>query len=301
VRQPRYSKDTLSYGPPLRSDPPRPPRGIPRSRAYWELKADQMMNRLFDQPQAIDLEDAGRPSARPTSQPQTWIPTPFSPRATPLVRRSSTMESVAPVRRGGLSTPMLVLALAGVAVFSALGTLLYLQYWTQMQQNLQQERNLLLLERLRSLGPASAPSVASQAPPPGAVTLPPPAGMAPAATELPPLPPPPPQQAWIQQLPAPAPNQRPSPPLLSVPVGPRLAAAQAPGPLETGPTPQLLGVMAAPDNTGAAIFQLGESSSSVEVGGVIGASGWRLRSIGADSAVIERGGRQQRLTVASGR
>jgi len=196
---------------------------------------------------------------------------------------------------------MLVLALAGVAVFSALGTLLYLQYWTQMQQNLQQERNLLLLERLRSLGPASAPSVASQAPPPGAVTLPPPAGMAPAATELPPLPPPPPQQAWIQQLPAPAPNQRPTPPLLSVPVGPRLAAAQAPGSLETGPTPQLLGVMAAPDNTGAAIFQLGESSSSVEVGGVIGASGWRLRSIGADSAVIERGGRQQRLTVASGR
>ena len=151
-----------------------------------------MMNRLFDQPQAIDLEDAARPPTRPTALPQSWIPTPFSPSATPLVRRSSTMESVAPVRPGGLSTPRLVLALAGVAVFSALGTLLYLQYWTQMQQNIQQERNLLLLERLRSLGPANAPPLASQAPP-GAVTLPPPAaaGMAPAAAELPP---PPPQQ-----------------------------------------------------------------------------------------------------------
>ena len=258
------------------------------------------MNRLFDQPQAIDLEDTARTPARPTSQPQAWIPTPFSPRAAPLVRRSSTMESVVPVRRGGLSTPMLVLTLAGVAVFSALGTLLYLQHWTQMQQNLQQERNLLLLERLRSLGPANAPPVAIQAPP-NAVTLPPPAGMASPVAELPP-PPPPGQQAWIQQLPAPAPSQRPTPPLLSVPVGPRLAAAAPPlGPVETGPVPQLLGVMAAPDNSGAAIFQLGDNSSSVEVGGVIGTSGWRLRSSGADAAVIEQGGRQRRLTVASGR
>ncbi|MFN5221828.1 MAG: hypothetical protein ACK5FE_13125, partial [Cyanobacteriota bacterium] len=36
--------------------PPSNLRGVPTSRAYWELKAEQMMNRLFDPAPAIDLE-----------------------------------------------------------------------------------------------------------------------------------------------------------------------------------------------------------------------------------------------------
>ena len=34
----------------------KPLRGIPSSRTYWDLKADQMMNRIFDPEQIIDVE-----------------------------------------------------------------------------------------------------------------------------------------------------------------------------------------------------------------------------------------------------
>jgi len=38
-----------------------PAAAIPTSRAYWELKAEQMMNRLFAPEPAIDLEPEPAP------------------------------------------------------------------------------------------------------------------------------------------------------------------------------------------------------------------------------------------------
>jgi hypothetical protein len=59
-------------------------------------------------------------------------------------------------------------------------------------------------------------------------------------------------------------------------------------------------VVQAPGHSGAAIFQIGNSSTSAAVGESIGSSGWRLRSANGDSAVIERGGEQRRVSISSG-
>jgi hypothetical protein len=67
-----------------------------------------------------------------------------------------------------------------------------------------------------------------------------------------------------------------------------------------GTTPQLVGVVQVPGRSGSAIFQVGGSSTSAGVGESIGGSGWRLVSASGDSAVIERGGEQRRLSISSG-
>jgi hypothetical protein len=63
-------------GPPHRSGEGRPLRGIPRSRAFWELKAEQMMNRVFDPEATIDLDVAAQAE-----------PPPSLPVAAPPIRR----------------------------------------------------------------------------------------------------------------------------------------------------------------------------------------------------------------------
>jgi hypothetical protein len=67
-----------------------------------------------------------------------------------------------------------------------------------------------------------------------------------------------------------------------------------------GNAPQLVGVVQVPGQSGSAIFQLGGSSTSAAVGESIGSSGWRLRSASGDSAVIEKGGEQRRISISSG-
>jgi hypothetical protein len=186
-----------------------------------------------------------------------------------------------------------------------------------MQQALTQERNLLLLERLRSFGPAT-PAAAPPAPAtPAAPVLPPPAGTAAAGLEN--LPPPPPEEPWMQQLsqlpggsapaaiPAPAAAAAPSrsaAPLLRVPVSPPLAAAVRRAPTRpaaaSGPVPVLVGVVAAPGQAGSAIFQVGSLSTSAGVGETISGTSWRLRSASADSAVIERDGEQRTVVIGNG-
>jgi hypothetical protein len=48
---------------------------------------------------------------------------------------------------------------------------------------------------------------------------------------------------------------------------------------------------------GSAIFQLDQLSLSATPGELIGNSGWRLHSVQASGAVIERQGQQRNLTV----
>ncbi|MFM7265446.1 MAG: hypothetical protein ACKOZW_07615, partial [Cyanobium sp.] len=130
--------------------PRRPLRGIPTSRAYWELKAEQMMNRIFDPDSVVDLpvEEAEPPQRRlggaGSSSSSSWPAA--APRSSPATSSPATPHRDLPV--------LLLAGLGGVCLVSALGTAYTLNSWNQAQQTLRQERNLLLVERLRSLGPA---------------------------------------------------------------------------------------------------------------------------------------------------
>ena len=91
--------------------PRRPLRGIPTSRAYWELKAEQMMNRIFDPDSVVDLpvEESEPPqrrlggagSSNGASRPAVATrpgPAPSAP-ANPAISASPQASSKAPRRR----------------------------------------------------------------------------------------------------------------------------------------------------------------------------------------------------------
>ena len=279
----------------------RPPahvlRGIPSSRAYWELRADQMMNRIFDPEPTIDVD--GHQSQSDGHRPGDGSSSEGSLKPDPEARPQAGTQS-------NRQTLVLFSALAGVCMVSAASTLLYLNHWNQAQESLRQERNLMLVERLRELGPANpAPN-----PPPHANQLQGGQGSQVATLPYAPLPPPPPEEAWIKELRSPSSHCRPPGSPLRVPVSPRLAvlpravvaSSSPPHPpaASQDPSPLLVGVVASPGQAGAAIFQVGSSSSSVSVGESIGSSGWRLRATNGDSAVIERNGETRAVSIGNG-
>jgi hypothetical protein len=206
---------------------------------------------------------------------------------------------------------LLVAILAGVGLVAALGAVLLVQQWAGLQRNLSQERSLLLVERLRALGPATAPP--ELATPPAPVLDSQSAGAPRAEARNVPsfdgLPPPPPEEPWMEQL-ATLPPSGARPALLRVPVSPQLAAAATGGKPARGagsgrerssaPLPQLVGLVGAPGRAGSAIFQLGNNAMTVNVGEQIGGSGWLLRAADAESAVIERGTEVRRISIVSG-
>lgn len=276
--------------------PRRPLRGIPTSRAYWELKAEQMMNRVFDPEATIDLDVASQAEAPP--------PLPLAP---PVRRLRGRPATPAPAPSRADRNALLLTAMGGVCMVSVASSVLYLTHSSRMQQALSQERSLLLVERLRSLGPANpAPLGAGVGP-----SLPGSPSVLPLASDQ--LPPPP-EEPWIEQL-----GQLPQPegsraPVLRVPVSPKLAAAAPPAsggggggygersaaPSGGGPVPELVGVVGSAGQPSSAIFQMGGSSTSVSVGEAIGSSGWRLRSADGDTAMIERGGEVRRISISNG-
>jgi hypothetical protein len=250
-----------------------PTRGIPTSRAYWELKAEQMLNRVFQAEAPIEVEII-----------ETAAPNPNGGR-----RRRSAHALAALLQRRPELLPIAV-TLSGLAV--ALVAVLLTGYWSSQQQALRQERNLVLLERLRNLAPA-APAATSTA------------GRADADADLPP---PPPTEPWMEELAQLPAGNAPPAAVLKVPFNPDIPAA---APAATGPgggmgagggeaLPQLVGVVQVPGRSGSAIFQIGASSTSASVGDAIGGSGWRLRSASGDGAVIERGGQVRRLSISNG-
>jgi hypothetical protein len=247
-------------------------RGMPTSRAYWELRAEQMLNGLFSPQPAIDVEICDLPGGAPPPAAAS-PPAPGARAPAPDLRPQGW--------RGPGPWPV---AVAALAVFAATALALAFGQWQHQQRALREERDLLLLERLRSLGPASAPA----APVPLA-PVPPAPDLGPAPAAPPPADqPPPPAPDWIQQLPTlPAPN----PP-------PRPAAATA-RPALSAP-PQLVGVVQIPGRPAAAIFQQGEGSTTVAVGERIGTSGWRLRAADAEGAVIEQAGQMRRISLSNG-
>ncbi|MFM1813158.1 MAG: hypothetical protein RLZZ336_2096 [Cyanobacteriota bacterium] len=237
-----------------------PARGIPTSRAYWELKAEQMLNRVFSNEAPIELE-----IVEPAQ--------PNSPRPAP-----ATATATATPKRG--PAPWLPVAVAAAGLSSAVVMAVAWALFNQQQQVLRQERNLVLLERLRNLGPAAPTGD-------GAAT-----GTT-ASTELPP--PPPPGEPWMEELAQLPASGAPTAAVLKVPFTTAIGHQAAREGL-----PQLVGVVQSQGSGSSAIFQIGGSSSSAAVGDTIAGSGWRLRSVTGDGAVIERGGQVRRLSISSG-
>jgi hypothetical protein len=281
-------------------------RAIPTSRAYWELRAEQMLNRVFTPEAPIDVE------VRDTSS------------ATPRPDRTAARTAAAARPRQARASAMTIpdtWVLVGTSVLVTLTTgftLLGLTLWNQSQQAMRQERSMLLVERLRAMGPAAAPP----APELGSIGQAIPSGQ--------PLPeasgedglPPPPLEPWMEELATLPASSAPPNRVLQVPMSSRVGspappatatarasspappqqakpAAPAPAPAPAN-LPQLVGVVQVPGRPAAAIFQLDGSSTSAASGESIGNSGWRLHSASGDSAVIERDGVQQRISINSG-
>jgi hypothetical protein len=242
-------------------------RPVNTSRAYWELKAEQVMDRVF--------ENTGRPSPAQLHH----APTPSEQAPIEVEVRETRWHW--PWRR---PQPW-QLAATALAGFGLLGGLGLWHGWSEARNDLRQERNLRLLEGIRSL--ESAPALSETA-------APKPSGDG--------LPPPPPSEPWIEELSQLEGGAPTAVTPLQVPLtGTLQAPAPAATPSSSGATaPELLGVVQIPGKPGFAIFQLGGSSTNALVGDMIGSSGWKLVSTSGDSAVIERGGTSRRVSISSG-
>lgn len=261
----------------------RPPTRRPTSRAYWELKAEQVMNRVFAQEPPIDVEVIEAAAAIGSAEPGPASALDQEQQFPPMrVRQPS----------GGPLTMAAWIGVLGLVGCAVAGWGL----WLKQGQVLQQERAMLLVERLRHLNPAPTTAAAQ------------PAGQQAAGTG-PELPPPPPDEPWMQQLETLPAGSGAAPQPLRVPVSGRLGApapqATRPGPNRAGvgeqaELPQLMGVIQSPGRRASAIFQVQGNSISTTVGERIGSSGWRLRSAAGDTAILERGGEQREISIGSG-
>jgi len=289
-----------------------PVRGIPTSRAYWELKAEQVLNRVFEPEKPIEVEVCDTPAAfsNAGSIPVELHDLPPAPAKQPTSKPKQASAKRQPPRAGSA----LLLAGASVTVMVVAGmALAVLGLWNQSQQAIRQERNMLLIERLRTMGPGTTPAQANE---------PAQAASAVGAGGDGELPPPPPGEHWMEELATLPASSAPAADVLKVPINSRLTSpapaatgsASTPGGSASsgagnsgggnsgggGNAPQLVGVVQVPGQSGSAIFQLGSSSTSAAVGESIGSSGWRLRSASGDTAVIEKGGEQRRISISSG-
>ena len=193
----------------------------------------------------------------------------FEPVAPVVTKVAEAQAAEAPATRPRLSARprtlvALLLAMSLVSCTAAGVALLLWRQWLSARHDLRQERQLQLLERLGPL-PSQAPPKAE---PPAVAALPVAAPIRVAIpAELPPLAP----------LPAAA-----------------TAAATAAEPQDL---PELLGVVQVPGQTGSAIFNTKGGSVSSGVGEPIGATGWRLDTLGSDQVDISRNGLRRQLSL----
>ena len=241
-----------------------PPR-LSTSKAYWNLRAEQVMDRVFSDDdhtlEAVEVQVEAPPTAPATStttrhnKPLTW----------PQV------------------------CLAAVGVVAVLGSAGLTLHWRQSQQALERDRNLALIEQLqRQPSPATDASTVDSPPSDGEL---PEASSSNAASD-PALP-----QSGLTITPLPS-----TPPALLEPITLPIPAAAIAPPVTTEPLtipaePLLVGVVHSGNGGGSAIFQIGDVSVSSFPGEPIGNSGWTLRSVSANGAVMEREGAQRSLSV----
>ena len=222
---------------------------ITRSRAFWNLRAEQVMDQVFMK--SDSTLHAVRVAVDPDQPP----------------RRNESGTTRQQQKRNGLLISATVMA--GVGLSSSL----WLAHnWQRSLQALNRERDLQMIERLRHLPVNTQANQASKAD-----TAPAPANATIASAELQPL-----------TIPLagtlPIPNAIPSP---------EEDAALLMAPAE----PLLVGVVHTGGGQGSAIFQLDQLSLSASPGEAIGNSGWQLRSVQTNGAVIERDGDVRNLSV----
>ena len=249
-----------------------------KSRLFWELKADQVLNRIFDQHQRnlsakksnaftdveiLDFTTHTADKSRDKEQKIDWI-----------ARLSSKTWLTLTV------VSLTTLLLATILLSS------------KQRYQLDQESNLRLLSLLRQQE-APEKTHESNTPENGDTTANP-------------YPPAPPNEEWIEELSKLPQSGGNSSELLKVPLNGSSPSSLAISPATAGPKlfrnaesslPKLVGVIQGAGTGGSAIFQWEGSSTSVNSGEAIGASNWRLRTVNGSSAIIERNGQQQRVTI----
>ncbi|QNI74859.1 hypothetical protein [Synechococcus sp. NOUM97013] len=241
-----------------------PPR-LSTSKAYWNLRAEQVMDRVFNDDdhtlEAVEVQVEAPPTAPATStttrhnKPLTW----------PQV------------------------CLAAVGVVAVLGSAGLTLHWRQSQQALERDRNLALLEQLqRQPSPATDASTVASPPNDGELSE----GSSSDAASDPEL-----AQSGLTITPLPS-----APPAQLEPITLPIPSAAIAPPVTTEPLtipaePLLVGVVHSGNGGGSAIFQIGDLSVSSFPGEPIGNSGWTLRSVSANGAVMEREGAQRSLSV----
>jgi hypothetical protein len=252
-----------------------------KSRLYWEIKAEQTLNKVFDQCQA------GGHSA--SSKPFTDVEIiDFAP--------SHEQQPVEKTQQSKSNAPPNGKLWIGVTA-SGLVTMLLIPFLltSRQQQALEQESNLRLLSLLRQ------PQATERAQDPSEVE---------STHTSQQAPPSPPGEEWIQDLAKLPPSENTSADLLKVPLhgtlkstGPLGSKAQKGSDSSSGnrdSMPTLVGIVQGVGTSGSAIFQWKENSTNVKVGETIGTSGWRLQTANEVGAVIERGGLQRRLSINDG-
>jgi hypothetical protein len=293
-------------------------RAVPTSRAYWELRAEQVLNRVFSPEAPIDVEvcdtpmGAGSTVFAPRAQPADAGRSPAAPRATARRVPSSRGQGRAASawNRSLQQQPALVMAAVGLTVTTLAGSaLIGLSLWGQSLQAMRQERTMLLVERLRAMGPATMPAPTAAAA--DELALQPVEEPLATADDLPP----PPLEPWMEELATLPASSAPAANVLKVPMSARVSRPAPPAASATGSgpskvsvapaaddasLPQLVGVVQVPGQNGSAIFQVGGSSTSAAIGESIGNSGWRLAGASGDTAVIERNGQQRRISISGG-
>ena len=109
---------------------------LPTSRAYWNLRAEQVMDKVFDQ------------VALHSSRPNHLIPVDVDVHEPP--------PPTPPAPAATTTTPWLLLIVSGIAVAGAVNSGWLISSLLQSRSQLDQERNLLMLERLQA--EASSPA-----------------------------------------------------------------------------------------------------------------------------------------------
>ncbi len=320
------------------------------SRAFWEMKAEQVMDRVFanalhsyrrqgaevpgsaetapapeapielvevrEEPRSVATSVTTAAAAAATAIPAPPPPPTAAPRSPsrPLGRGAKAASPAPGWSVAGLTlSPRLVMAsLGSVVVMTAGASLVFWKGWSEASFDLRQERTVRLLENLRGIGTEASAPAAVAADKAGAAKS--------GASADGSVPPPPPDEPWIQELgqlpggeggnqaavlrvPVSGTLNRPAPPASGGPAasgGGGGRSGGAPAAVPSGPVPELVGVVQIPGRSGSAIFQVGSSSTNALVGDQIGGSGWRLRSASGDSAVIEKGGVERRISISSG-
>ncbi len=208
-------------------------RAINHSRAFWELKAEQVMDRVFSNAAQTYPHPPGLPTPQEAAASEPMIevevreePSPAAPLSRPRGPwRGPSFWTGGPVRPAGslregrwpgsarlaawnqaTHPKHKLLALGSLAVLTGATSLVCWHGWNQASLDLRQERTLWLLERLKGLDSAdpsrTQPSSASPPGPTGAKTTTDAAASQDnaATSTASSVPPPPPDEPWIQQL-----------------------------------------------------------------------------------------------------